>query len=93
MKQKAFIKLEKKMACDLKPGELFLMELPDPDFMTRAMNGTEPAAVVYLRTNVSPDMFDDMDVMIHKVHVQITDPEDPLPPRINPHAPPGVSNE
>lgn len=90
MKQKAFVKLEKRLASDLKPGELFVMELPDPDFFTRAMNGADPVVMAYIRTNVSPDMFDDMDVVVFKVHIVVTDPEDPLPPRINPHAPPGM---
>jgi hypothetical protein len=47
---------------------------------------------LYLRTNVPPDMFDDMDLIVYKVHVIITDPEDPAPPRVNPHAPPGMGN-
>jgi hypothetical protein len=92
MKQKAFVKLEKKLACDLRPGELFVLEPPDTEYFTREMNRADPMIPLYLRTNVPPDMFDDMDLIVYKVHVIITDPEDPAPPRVNPHAPPGMGN-
>lgn len=87
MKQKAFIKLEKKLAVDLRPGDLFLLEPVEQ----HEMNGPSPVLSAFLRTNVSPEEFSDMDAVVYKVHIIITDPEEPLPPRVNPHAPPGMN--
>lgn len=92
MTQKAFIKLEKKLAYDLRPGELFVMDVEDTTRFVNEMNGGNPLMPIYLRTNISADEFKDMDVMVYKVHITITDPDEPLPPRVNPHAPPGMGN-
>ena len=78
MTQKAFIKLEKKLACDLKPGELFVQE-PIPQ---HEMNGPSPIISTFLRTNMPSEEFSDMDTVVYKVHIVLTDPEDPAPPRV-----------
>jgi hypothetical protein len=92
MAQKAFIKLEKKLACDLRPGELFVVEMEDTTRFINEMNGGDPMMAVYLRTNIPPDDFEDMDAVVYKIHISIVDPEEGLPPRVNPHAPPGTNN-
>jgi hypothetical protein len=92
MTQKAFIKLEKKLACDLRPGDLFVTEVEDTVRFVSEMNGGNPMMVMYLRTNIPPDDFEDMDAPVYKVHITIVDPEEGLPPRVNPHAPPGTGN-
>jgi hypothetical protein len=92
MSQKAFIKLEKKLACDLRPGDLFAMDMEDTTRFINEMNGGDPSMAVFLRTNIAADEFEDMDVTVYKVHVTVIDPEEGLPPRINPHAPPGTNN-
>lgn len=92
MTQKAFVKLEKKLACDLKPGELFAMDMPDPLRFANEMEGGNPMMAVYLRTNIDADEFEDMDVTVYKIHLTVVDPDEVLPPKVNPHAPPGTHN-
>jgi hypothetical protein len=87
MRQKAFIKLEKKLACDLKPGELFTSEESAHEYM----HGEEIAVTAFIRSNLPAEDVDDGDTIVYKIHIVITDPEDPAPPRVDPHAPPGVS--
>jgi hypothetical protein len=87
MRQKAFVKLEKKLACDIRPGELFVTDTEID------INENKPALMVFLRTNMSSDDIDDGDMTVYKVHIVIVDPEDPAPPKINPHAPPGMNNK
>lgn len=88
MTQRALIKLEKKLACDLKPGELFLQEqIPQHD-----MEGPSPIISAFIRTNMPPEEFGDMETMVYKVHITIVDPEDPAPPKVNPHSPPGMKD-
>ncbi len=90
MTQKVFIKTEKCLACDLKPGELFISELPDPEYFKRELNRAHAALSVLLRTNVLALDAPDREKVIYRVHIVIIDREDPLPPRVNPHAPPGA---
>lgn len=92
MSQKAFLKLEKKLACDLRPGDLFVTDIEDTVRFTHSVNGADPMLAIYIRTNAPSEDFVDMDFPVHKVHVTIVDPEEGLPPRINPHAPPGMDN-
>jgi hypothetical protein len=87
MSQKVFVKLEKKLACDLKPGELFIME--EPSGFERALNIGDVGVVLMLRTNYNGEI-DDPDVTVHKVHIVIVDREDPGPPKVDPHNPPGM---
>ena len=49
---KAIVKPEKVMACDLKPGDIFQLELPDPMYFNNEMNREDVAIPVFLRTNV-----------------------------------------
>lgn len=92
MTQKAFIKLEKKLACDLRPGDLYVIEVDDTVRFVNEMNGALPMMALYIRTNAPSEDFEDMDFPVHKVHVTIVDPDEGLPPRVNPHAPPGMDN-
>jgi hypothetical protein len=91
VRQRVFVKLEKKLACDLRPGDLFIIELPDPEYFTRELNRADPSIMLFLRTNVPSEMIEDSDILVHKVHIVITDPEDPPPPKVNPFAPPGMN--
>lgn len=86
MNQKVFVKTEKCLVCDLKPGELFIMELPDPEYFQRELNRAHDALAIMLKTNVQ--VRDER--RAYRVHIVIIDREDPLPPRVNPHAPPGA---
>lgn len=84
--QKAFIKLEKKLACDLKPGELVVLE----PFTQKDMEGPAPVLTAFIRTNAPADDFSDTETLMYKVHITLVDPEDPAPPKIDPHSPPGM---
>lgn len=89
MTQKAYLKLEKKLAQDLRPGEVFVLDHIPPS----EMNGVSPVLQAFIRTNTSVDDFTDIDTVVYKVHIVLTDPEEPAPPRVNPHAPPGMKND
>jgi hypothetical protein len=89
MSQKAFVKLEKCLACDLKAGDLYITDLPDREFFQRELNRTDGGVMVYVRTNVPTGDT----AMTYRVHIEIIDPERPLPPRVYPHAPPGVKHD
>lgn len=86
MTQKAFIKLEKKLACDLKAGELFVPE----QLGYHEMDGPGPALTAFIRTNMPAEEFSDMETMVYKVYITLVDPEDPAPPKMDPHSPPGM---
>jgi hypothetical protein len=86
MSQRAFIKLEKKLACDLKPGELFVPE----QISQHNMEGPSPVISAFLRTNMPSEEFSDMETLVYKVHIVLVDPEDPAPPKLDPHSPPGM---
>jgi hypothetical protein len=88
MSQKIFAKLEKKLAYDLKPGELFITE--DPEGFERGLEGSEPALILMLRTNLSQEEIEDGEMLVYRVHLVLVNREDPAPPKINPHAPPGT---
>jgi len=87
MRQRAFVKLEKKLAIDLKPGEMFILE-PELD-----LNIGSPVIQVFVRTNAPSEGFSDMDSTVYKLHIVIVDPEDPAPPKVNPHSPPGMKDD
>jgi hypothetical protein len=93
MAQKVFVKTEKCLACDLKPGELFIRELPDPEYFGRELNRAHAALSVSLRTNVEVTDAPDREMLVYRVHIVIIDRDDPLPPRVDPHKPPGVKDE
>jgi len=90
MSQRVSIKLEKMLACDLKPGQLF-MTTDDPAGITRLVNSEEqPMLMVFMRNNTDADEFEDMDQPVYRVHIVIADSEEPAPPKVNPHEPPGM---
>jgi hypothetical protein len=85
MTQKIFVKLEKSLACDLKPGDLFTTTAPD-EF---GIEMSDIAVVIMLKTNEIPESDTDDTMVVHKIHVAIVDRETPAPPKLDPHAPPG----
>jgi hypothetical protein len=93
MSQKVFVKTEKCLACDLKPGELFIKELPDQEYFGRELNRAHAALGVLLRTNVGARDAPDREDMVYRVHIVIIDRDDPLPPRVDPHKPPGAKDD
>lgn len=90
MTQKVFVKAEKCLTCDLKPGELYISELPDPEYFGRELNRAHVALPLSLRTNVLVESAPDREKLVYRIHIVIIDRDDPLPPRVNPHAPPGA---
>jgi hypothetical protein len=89
MSQKAFVKAEKCLACDLKAGDLYVEELPDQQYFQRELNRTSGGTQVYIRTNVPTKDTK----LVYRIHIEIIDPERPRPPRVYPHAPPGVKHD
>lgn len=91
--KKAFVRLEKCLACDLEPGDLFTMDLPDADWFKREMNRTDVALVIMLRTNLDAADIEDKETVVYKIHVSTSltpDHADLLGRRIDPHSPPGL---
>lgn len=86
MTQKVFVKFEKYLSCDLKPGDLFITE--DPSDFNAEMN--DLAVIVMLRTNEEADDVKDNEIIVHKLIITIVDREAPAPPKLDPHAPPGM---
>jgi hypothetical protein len=86
MSQKLFVKFEKKLAHDLKPGELFITESPEE--FEQELDGV--AMIVMLRTNMPADEVDDGEMVVYRVHLVLVNREDPAPPKMSPHAPPGM---
>ena len=79
------MKLEKYLACDLKPGDLFTTE--DPNNFNMEM--TDLAVVIMLKTNEEAEDREGNDLIVHKIHITVVDREAPAPPKLDPHAPPG----
>jgi len=91
--KKAFVRLEKCLACDLEPGDLFTMDLPDTDWFKREMNRTDVALVVMLRTNLDAADIEDKESVVYKILVSVShtpDHEEMLNKRVDPHVPPGM---
>ena len=87
---KAIIKPEKTMAVDLRPGEVFVMELPDPQFFTREME-EEIAIPVFLRTNAdASDATDGLALCIGSTSQWSTGSS--LDMRVDPFLPPGMKS-
>ena len=89
MTQRVFVKLEKCLVCDLRPGELFILPPPDPQYFERELNRAMVSLPVDIRTNVPTRNSD----TVYRVHINIIDREKPLPPRVDPHKPPGAKDE
>lgn len=91
--KKLFVKLEKKLAIDLEPGDIFILDLPDPEWVKRELNRTDVALVVMMRTNVSADDIEDRETVAYKLHIETSitpDHAETLARRVDPHTPPGL---
>lgn len=91
--KKLFVKLEKKLAVDLEPGDIFIADLPDPEWLRREINRTDVAVVVMLRTNVSAEDVEDKETIVYKVHIEVSrtpDRAEVLARRVDPYTPPGL---
>lgn len=91
--KKAFVRLEKMMACDLEPGDIFTLDLPDPEFYRREMNRTDVALVVMLRTNLDASDIEDKETICYKLLIDVSLTSDraaDLGKRIDPNSPPGL---
>jgi hypothetical protein len=92
MRGKVFVKAEKHLACDLRPGDIFVLEVPDHDYFNRELNGENVAIVVMLRTNVSDEELEDRENVVYKLNIMAVAPGEVNPAKINPHSPPGVKD-
>jgi hypothetical protein len=91
MSQKMFVKLEKHLACDLKPGDLFVMQTPES--FAAELRADDLAVLVMLKTNVPSEDAADGDALVYKLHIDVVDREAPAPPKVYPHAPPGMKDK
>jgi hypothetical protein len=86
---KAIVKPEKMLAVDLKPGDIFAMELPHPQFFTQEME-EEIAIPVFLRTNAdASDATDGLNI-VFRLNVTVVNEGHPLDMRVDPFMPPGM---
>jgi len=86
---KVFVRAEKRLACDLRPGDIFVLELPDTEYFARELNGNNIALMVMLRTNVSDEDVDDREEVVYRLEIVTTLPGEVAPARLDPHSPPG----
>lgn len=86
------LRVEKKLACDLKPGDIFVMadSIPDPKYFEREMEKSDVALPVLLRTNVDSEGIDDRESEVLKLDPIITNKADEPETRVDPHEPPGM---
>jgi hypothetical protein len=90
---KVFVRAEKRLACDLRPGDLFVLELPDHEYFSRELNGDKVAVMVMLRTNVADYDIDDREEIVYRLEIVTTLPGEVAPARLDPHSPPGMKDE
>ena len=88
-KGKVFVRAEKRLACDLRPGDIFVLELPDTEYFARELNGTNVALMVMLRTNVSDEDVEEREEIVYRLEIVTTLPGEVAPARLDPHSPPG----
>jgi hypothetical protein len=88
---KVILKPEKTMAVDLKPGDVFVMELPDPQFFTRQLE-EEIAIPVLLRTNIDASDATDALSIVYRLNITIVNNGHPLDMRVDPFLPPGMKS-
>jgi hypothetical protein len=86
---RVFVKAEKRLACDLRPGDIFVLELPDREYFAKELNGDKVALLVMLRTNVTDEDLDDREQVVYKLDITATLPGEVAPAKIDPHSPPG----
>lgn len=79
------------MAVDLKPGDVFVMELPDPQFYTHEMEA-EIAIPVFLRTNADASEATDGLSIVYKLNITVVNEGHPLDMRVDPFMPPGMKS-
>ena len=89
MKGRVFVRAEKRLACDLRPGDVFVLDLPDGEYFARELNGDKVALMVMLRTNVSTDDVEDREEVVYKLEIVATQPGEAAPAKLDPHSPPG----
>jgi hypothetical protein len=82
---KVFLRSEKCLACDLQPGDLFVMDQPRSDLL----DSEDVVVSLLLRTNLSIDELEDKETIVYKLTVLVTPPERVTPAAIDPHIPPG----
>jgi hypothetical protein len=87
---RVFVKAEKYLACDLRPGDIFVLEPPDHEYFSRELNGDKVALVVMLRTNVTDEDLDDREQIVYKLNITATLPGEVAPAKVDPHSPPGL---
>lgn len=90
---KVFVRAEKRLACDLRPGDIFVLEMPDSEYFSRELNGNKVAILVMLRTNVDDDGLDDRENIVYKLDIVTTLPGETAPARLDPHSPPGMKDD
>jgi hypothetical protein len=88
---KAIVKPEKTMAVDLKPGDVFVMELPSPQFFTSEME-EEIAIPVFLRTNIDASDATDANNIVYRLNITVVNEGHPLDMRVDPFIPPGMKS-
>ena len=87
---KAIVKPEKVMACDLKPGDIFQLELPDPMYFNNEMNWEHVAIPVFLRTNVDAWDVSDATDIVYRLNIVVVNEGHPMDVRVDPFVPPGM---
>lgn len=83
--RRVFLRSEKCLACDLQPGDFFVLDPPD---IEEALNGENVVMSVLMRTNASE--VEDEQTVVYRLEVLTSKPSDPKPSLIDPHSPPGV---
>lgn len=87
--RKVFLRSEKCLACDLRPGDFFLLDPPD---IEELLNGESVVMSLLMRTNVEEEEIEDPDTVVYKLTVLTTSPTKPTPSMLDPHSPPGVKD-
>jgi hypothetical protein len=90
---KVFVRAEKRLACDLRPGDVFVLDLPDSEYFPRELNGDKVAILVMLRTNVDDEELNDRENVVYKLEIVTTLPGEVAPARLDPHSPPGMKDD
>lgn len=90
---RVFVRAEKRLACDLRPGDIFVLELPDHDYFQKELNGDKVALLVMLRTNVSDEDLEERENVVYKLEIVATLPGEVAPAKLDPHTPPGFRDD
>jgi hypothetical protein len=85
--RKVFLRSEKCLACDLQPGDFFVLDAPDVEEL---LNGEAIVMSVLMRTNADGGDMEDPETIVYRLTVLMTHPAKPMPAMIDPHSPPGL---